>query len=113
MPKRGDPDKPCADCGYGVVYDKVWPSSPTGVRQFCSCRRTFWDGDGPSVYIPSVKEMGEIVLWLMAVVEAEDGFDANGIPSHDCGYVNRPESGYCEFHEKWVNAMKMRDFLKS
>lgn len=25
-------------------------------------------------------------------------------PDHDCGYVTRPDTGYCEFHERFWQA---------
>ena len=41
---------------------------------------------------------------LLRYFLAEFVDDGDEVPRHDCGFVRRPESGYCEFHDKWVQA---------
>jgi len=50
----------------------------------------------------------DALKWLVGTVEIELQLDAAGIPHHDCGYRNSPETGYCEFHEKWADCVELR-----
>lgn len=54
-------------------------------------------------------ELAALVPLLRYFVEyVEDGTyddeDGGQAPTHDCDFIGNPESGYCEFHDKWGTA---------
>ena len=57
----------------------------------------------------AMKPYHKLLKWALDEIANQNCVEGDKTPSHGCGYTEKPDEGYCEFHEKYWDARKLLD----
>ena len=88
--------------GWQIYGPKSWPVAAAWVEGIVDRPTGRANADLIVRAVNAHDRLVEALEWALNELGADE--DPNEVPLHGCGYIQRPESGYCDFHEGWGNA---------